>query len=132
MTSRNCDTSEMMFLDDSENPNKFLDVIDSVNPSIMFKMEISNKQLSLLDILIEKNGDKKWTDLWFEPTDSLIFPSLISYAWFNIFFGSRFIMLYSVFASYLNFWFLLLLFSIAYSFYSSLLFFTVFCHVFVD
>ena len=70
----------MMFLDDSENPNKFLDVIDSVNPSIMFKMEISNKQLSLLDILIEKNGDKKWTDLRFEPTDSLIFPSLISYA----------------------------------------------------
>ena len=75
----------MMFLDDSENPNKFLDVIDSVNPSIMFKMETSNKQVSLLDILIEKNGDKKWTDLWFEPTDSLIFPSLISYAWFNIF-----------------------------------------------
>ena len=46
----------MMFLDDSENPNKFLDVIDSLNPSIMFKMEISDKELSLLDILIEK----KW------------------------------------------------------------------------
>ena len=44
----------MMFLDDSENPNKFLDVIDSLNPSIMFKMEISDKELSLLDILIEK------------------------------------------------------------------------------
>ena len=47
----------MMFLDDSENPNKFLDVIDSLNPSIMFKMEISDKELSVLDILIEK---KRW------------------------------------------------------------------------
>ena len=63
MTSRNCDSSEMFFLDDSENPNKFLDIIDSINPSFMFKMEISDKELLLLHILIEKHGDKKWIDL---------------------------------------------------------------------
>ena len=61
--SRNFDSSEMLFLDDSENPNKFLDIIDSINPSFMFKMEISDKELLLLHILIEKHGDKKWTDL---------------------------------------------------------------------
>ena len=38
----------MFFLDDSENPNKFLDIIDSINPSFMFKMEISDKELLLL------------------------------------------------------------------------------------
>ena len=53
----------MLFLDDSENPNKFLDIIDSINPSFMFKMEISDKELLLLHILIEKHRDKKWIDL---------------------------------------------------------------------
>ena len=53
----------MFFLDDSENPNKFLDIIDSINPSFMFKMDISDKELLLLHILIEKHGDKKWIDL---------------------------------------------------------------------
>ena len=51
----------------------------------MFKMEISVKELSLLDILIEIYGDKKWMDLYFEPTDSLMFPSLISHASFMTF-----------------------------------------------
>ena len=112
--SRNFDSSEMLFLDDSENPNKFLDIIDSINPSFMFKMDISDKELLLLHILIAKHGDKKWIDLWLEPTDLLMFPSLISHAWFNIFFGSRFIILCSIFAIYLNFRFLLLLVSIVY------------------
>ena len=53
----------MFFLDDSENPNKFLDIIDSINPSFMFKMDISDKELLLLHILIAKHGDKKWIDL---------------------------------------------------------------------
>ena len=51
----------------------------------MFKMEISVKELSLLDILIEIYGDKKWMDLYFEPTDPLMFPSLISHASFMTF-----------------------------------------------
>ena len=51
----------------------------------MFKMEISVKELSLLDILIEIYGDKKWMGLYFEPTDSLMFPSLISHASFMTF-----------------------------------------------
>ena len=75
----------MVLLDDCEDPKKFLDILNSINPSIMFKMEISVKELSLLDILIEIYGDKKWMDLYFEPTDSLMFPSLISHASFMTF-----------------------------------------------
>lgn len=75
----------VVLLDDCEDPKKFLDILNSINPSIMFKMEISVKELSLLDILIEIYGDKKWMDLYFEPTDSLMFPSLISHASFMTF-----------------------------------------------
>lgn len=75
----------VVLLDDCEDPKKFLDILNSINPSIMFKMEISVKELSLLDILIEIYGDKKWMDLYFEPTHSLMFPSLISHASFMTF-----------------------------------------------
>lgn len=75
----------VVLLDDCEDPDKFLDILNSINPSIMFKMEVSVKELSLLDILIEIYGDKKWIDLYFKPTDSLMFPSLISHASFMTF-----------------------------------------------
>ena len=54
------------FLDDCEtplektqiDPNILLEILNSINPSIKFTMETSDKELPLLDILMKKNYEK--------------------------------------------------------------------------
>ena len=65
------------FLDDCEtplhktkiDPNRLLEILNSINPSIRFTMETSDKKLPFLDILIKRNDDKIWMDIYFKPTD---------------------------------------------------------------
>ena len=50
-------------------PNRLLQILNSINPSIKFTMETSDKELPLLDILIKRNDDSRiWTDIYFKPT----------------------------------------------------------------
>ena len=66
------------FLDDCETPlcktkidqNRLLEILNSINPSIKFTMETSDKELPFLHILIKRNDDKIWTDIYFEPTET--------------------------------------------------------------
>ena len=66
------------FLDDCEtpldktkiDPNRLLEILNSINPSIKFAMETRDKELPFLDILIKRNDDKMWLDIYFEPTDT--------------------------------------------------------------
>ena len=40
--------------------NRLLEILDSINPSIKFKMETSDKELPFLDILTKRNDEKIW------------------------------------------------------------------------
>ena len=67
------------FLDDCEtplgksktDPNRLLEIFNSINPSINFTMETSDKELPFLDILIKRNDGKIWIDIYFKPTGTL-------------------------------------------------------------
>ena len=66
------------FLDDCEtlleenkiNPNDLLSILNSINPSIQFTMEYSKDAIPFLDILIKRNNDKIWMDIYYKPTDT--------------------------------------------------------------
>ena len=66
------------FLDDCEapldktkiDPNRLLEILNSINPSIKFTMETSDKELPFLDILIKRNDHIIWMDIYFKPTDT--------------------------------------------------------------
>ena len=66
------------FLDDCEtlleenkiNPNDLLSILNSVNPSIQFTMEYSKDAIPFLDILIKRDNDKIWMDIYCKPTDT--------------------------------------------------------------
>ena len=68
------------FLDDCKTPlerskiysNRLLEILNSINPSIKFTIETSNKELLFLDILIKRNHDKIWMDIYLKPTDFLV------------------------------------------------------------
>ena len=51
-------------------PNRLLEILNSLNHSIKFTMESSNKELLLLTILIQRSDDKMWMDIYFKPTDT--------------------------------------------------------------
>ena len=51
-------------------PNRLLAILNSLNHSIKFTMESSNKELLLLTILIQRSDDKMWMDIYFKPTDT--------------------------------------------------------------
>ena len=51
-------------------PNRLLAILNSLNHSIKFTMESSNKELLLLTILIQRSDDKIWMDIYFKPTDT--------------------------------------------------------------
>ena len=48
--------------------SRLLEILNSINPSIKFAMETSNKELPFLDILIKKNDGKIWMDIYFKLT----------------------------------------------------------------
>ena len=67
-----------MIVDDCKTPlgktkidaNRLLAILNSLNHSIKFTMESSNKELLLLTILIQRSDDKMWMDIYFKPTDT--------------------------------------------------------------
>ena len=66
------------FLDDCEilldtnkiKPEILLNILNSIHPSIQFTMEVSENSLPFLDVLINKEGNKIWMNLFSKPTDS--------------------------------------------------------------
>ena len=51
-------------------PEEFLLTLNSINPSIKFTMEYSKDQIPCLDILIKRNKNSIWMDLYHKPTDT--------------------------------------------------------------
>ena len=66
------------FLDDCEtsleenkiNPKNLLSILNSINPSIQFRMEYTKDAIPFLDILIKRSNDKIWMDIYYKPTDT--------------------------------------------------------------
>ena len=54
--------------------NDLLDILNSINPSIQFTMEYSKDAIPFLDILIKRNNDKIWIDIYYKPTDTSNHP----------------------------------------------------------
>ena len=52
------------------NPNDLLSIINSINPSIQFTIEYSKDAIPFLDILIERNNDKIWMDIYYKATET--------------------------------------------------------------
>ena len=55
---------------DQISPEELLLTINSINPSIQFIMEFSKDQIPFLDILIKRNENGIWMDLYHKPTDT--------------------------------------------------------------
>ena len=51
-------------------PNSLLEILNFINPSVKFTMETSDKEPTFLDILVKRNDDKIWMDIYFNPTDT--------------------------------------------------------------
>ena len=51
-------------------PEELLLTLNSINPSIQFTMEYSKDQVPFLDILIKRNKNGVWMDLYHKPTDT--------------------------------------------------------------
>ena len=51
-------------------PEELLLNLNSINPSITFTMEYSQDQIPFLDILIKRNKNGTWMDLYHKPTDN--------------------------------------------------------------
>ena len=66
------------FLDDCEipldqdkvKPEAIKDVLNSIHPKIQFTMEHSEEMVPFLDVLIRKEGNKIWMDLYTKPTNT--------------------------------------------------------------
>ena len=51
-------------------PEELLLTLNSINPSIQFTMEYSKDEIPYLDILIKRNENGIWMDLYHKPTDT--------------------------------------------------------------
>ena len=51
-------------------PNDLLSILNSINPSIQSTMEYSKDVIPFLDILIKRNNDKIWMNIYCKPTDT--------------------------------------------------------------
>ena len=59
-------------------PNRLLEILNSINPYIKFTKETSDKEPPFLDIFIKRNNDKIWMAIYFKPKDTrwcLLFSS---------------------------------------------------------
>ena len=52
------------------NPNDLLSILNSINPSIQFTMKYSKDAIPFLNILIKRNNDNIWMDIYYKPTDT--------------------------------------------------------------
>ena len=64
------DDSEILLNVDKIKPASLLEILKSVHLAIQFTMEVSENNLQFLDIIIRKNGNKIWMDIYSKPTDS--------------------------------------------------------------
>ena len=64
------DDCEILLNTDLIKPGDLLTILNSVNNDIQFSMELSDKKLPFLDILITKSGKKIWMNIHSKPTDS--------------------------------------------------------------
>ena len=62
--SRFLDDCETLLEENKINPNDLLSILNSINPSIQFTMECSKDAIPFLDILIKRNNDKFWMDIY--------------------------------------------------------------------
>ena len=64
------------FLDDCEalleenDANDLLSILNSIKPSIQFTMEYSKDAIPFQSLLIKRNNDKIWMDIYYKPTDT--------------------------------------------------------------
>ena len=55
---------------DNVKPEELLETLNSVNEAIQFTMEFSDKEIPFLDILIKRDSNGIWMDLYHKPTDT--------------------------------------------------------------
>ena len=65
---------ETLLEENKINANDLLSILLSINPSIQFTMECTNKAIPFLDILIKSNNDQIWVDIYYESTDTHSLP----------------------------------------------------------
>ena len=58
------------FVLDTVDPSRLLEILNFLNLSIKFTTKTNDKELPFLDILIKRNDDKIWTDIYFKPRDT--------------------------------------------------------------
>ena len=68
--SRFLDDCETLLEENKINPNDLLSILNSINPSIQFTMEYSKDAIPFLDILIKRNNNKIWMDIYYKPTNT--------------------------------------------------------------
>ena len=68
--SRFLDDCETLLEENKINLNNLLSILNSINPLIQFTIEYSKDAISFLGILIKRNNDKIWMDIYYKPTDT--------------------------------------------------------------
>ena len=58
-------------------PGDLLSILNSVNNDIKFSMELNEKKLPFLDIIITRSGKKIWMSIYSKPTDSKHYVSYL-------------------------------------------------------
>ena len=64
------DDCEILLTTDLIKLHDLLIILNSVNNDIQFSIELNDKKLPFLDILIRKSGKKMWMNIYSKPTDS--------------------------------------------------------------
>ena len=65
--TRFLDDCETLLEENKTNPNDLVSILNSINPSIQFTMEYSKDLIPFLDILIKRNNDEIWMDIYYKP-----------------------------------------------------------------
>ena len=68
--SRFFDDFENLLEENKINLNDLLSILNSINPSIQFTMKYSKDVIPFLCILIKRNNDNIWMDIYYKPTDT--------------------------------------------------------------
>ena len=68
--SRFLNDCETLLEENKINPNDLLSILNSINASIQSTMEYSKDAIPFLDILIKRNNDNIWMDIYYKPTDT--------------------------------------------------------------
>ena len=67
---RYLDDCEMPIKSTQLDPKDLLDILNSINNKIQFTMELNTNEIPFLDILIKRDDEKIWMDLFHKPTDT--------------------------------------------------------------